>query len=84
VASVKAGEWCPSTIWTCLAFHPERKSIEAYVWRRVWKPIHSTPARAAAGFSTRREMFSGTSGVPLRLGKTSASSPLAVATAGCR
>lgn len=71
---MKAGEWWPSTTTTCLAFQPERKSIEAQVWRSVWKPAHGTPARRTAGLSMRFRRASPLSGVPTLLGKTGASS----------
>jgi hypothetical protein len=61
-----------------LAFQPARNSIEAQVWRSVWKPAHGTPARITAGFRKRPRRFSPLRCVPVLLGKSGASSAVFV------
>jgi hypothetical protein len=53
VASVNAGEWWPSIIWTCFAFQPLRNIMDALVCLNVWKPTQESPTLRAAGFKTR-------------------------------
>jgi hypothetical protein len=45
-------------------------SIEAPVWRSVWKPTPDKPARLAAGACTRRRRLPGSDGAPSRPGNT--------------
>jgi hypothetical protein len=75
VASVNVAEWWPSHRDTCLMFIPSANSIDAHVWRNVWKATHGTPARIAAGCKTRRKMFSRRSRSPVGAENSSSSGP---------
>lgn len=50
----EAGAVLATQHWTCTALRPMANRRDATVWRKVWKPAHSTPASAQAGATTRR------------------------------
>src|SRR5687768_7152777 len=47
------GSAWPSQSHTCRMFLPLSNSIDAHVWRKVWKLIHGTPASTLTASSTR-------------------------------
>jgi hypothetical protein len=50
---VNAGLWWPAISWAWTADAPARIQLVIAVCRRVCHDAHGTPARRAAGFSTR-------------------------------